>query len=409
MDVHLITADPALLSALERDAQISGVHIASRTCLSPDTSLASQLARIHQGVVLLEDTLLMQDADWEALTAQTHMPSIRLDVVLLSRDAQQGVLMRAMRAGIREVLACPPAPEDLRTTLHRFMDLQQERQAGSAPQQPGRLMAFIGCKGGVGTSFLATTLAQMAAADFHCPCAFMDLDLLYGDASFYLGSFEHPNTLADVAVSADRLDAQLLSSCMYSAGPGLKALAAPASIDSAMNISAQHIASLLSLACQTYPLVVVDLPRNLDTSSLKALAMADKVCLVMDDTLAALRDARRLLQRMRSLGLPHDTWRLLVNRIGDEDTLDRKRIEDSLGLRILQCIPEQRDVVRESVHLGRPIGQLHPRDRVTLALKRTAADLLGQPLPATPSWLSRWFPKSRSAGSLRTAGASLET
>jgi len=410
MDIHLITRHLWLLSALERDVQMPGVHIASRLGQLNGASLASQLEKISQGILLLEDATLAEDADWEALTALTHAQSAHLHVILLSHDPRQDVLVKAMRAGIREVLPCPPGPAEMHAAINRLLDLQPRPEQGSpSPKPAGQLMAFMACKGGAGATFVATTIAHMTVRDFHRSCAFIDLDLQYGDASFYLGSFEHPNTIADVAGPSDRLDAQLLSSCMYSVSPSLQALAAPPSVAMALNISAQHIEALLSLACTEHPLVVLDVPRSLDALSLKALDMADQVCLVMDNTMAALRDAKRLLKLFESLSYGSEKLRLFINKLPNERDLDRKGIEASLGLPIRYCIPEQPEAVQECINLGQAIGQVHPQNPVAIALRKATADLLGQPLPTPQGWITRWFGRSPDTGSSHTAGASLET
>lgn len=408
MDLHLITSNPTLLGALERDVQMPGVRIASRMGQLNGASLASQLEHMTPGILLLEETTLREDADWEALTTWTRAPSARLHVILLSHDTKQEVLMRAMRSGIREVLPCPPEPAEMRAAVQRLLDLQLASENTSSPSAPGRLIAFMACKGGAGSTFVSTTVAQMAAHDFHRPCAFVDLDLQYGDASFYLGSFEHPNTIADVAGSTDRLDAQLLSSCMYNVAPSLQALAAPPSVGMGLNISAPQVGALLSLARSEYPLVIVDLPRSLDALSLKALDMADTVCLVMDNTMTALRDAKRLLKLLESLGHGSGKFRWLINKLTDERELDRKRIEGSLGVPIWHSIPEHTEAVRECINLGQSIGQVHPKNPVTVALKKATADLLELPLPQPQSWLPRWFHRPSGTGSFHATGASLE-
>ena len=83
----------------------------------------------------------------------------------------------------------------------------------------------------------------------------------------------------------------------------LSLLAAPQDLESAMAISAQDIEKVLTLVRNQHEHVVVDLPRNLNPLTLKVLDMADVVYIVMQSQTPDVRDAQRLVNMMRELGL----------------------------------------------------------------------------------------------------------
>jgi pilus assembly protein CpaE len=405
MDIHLVTRDSALLETLAQSMRAADRRVATAICRPQNQALAPILENISHGTLLLESDEWRENEDGKALGALTQRHP-RLNVVLLSHDTSKDHLLSAMRAGVREVLSCPPSLPELSATLLRFSNDQKENAASSehAPR-PGQLIAFMGCKGGIGATFLSTSMAHMVASEFDRPCIFIDMDLQYGDAAFYLGNTEHPHTVSDLAGQIERLDALLLASCMYSAAPGLRVLAAPEGIEKALAIHARHIAQVLTLARHESSLVVVDLPRSMDAASLKALDMATAIYLVVDSSMAALRDAKRLLKLFQSLGYGSEKLRLIVNKVSSSRGMDQKNLEATLGVRITHTVPAQFEEVQQCIDLGQAIGQLHPHSPVAIALRQATADLLQVAMPQSPSWLSQWFNRFSSMKTFNTAGA----
>lgn len=408
MDIHLITQEPSLLDVLVKTAQSAKVPVASALCRKGPQALAPLLVNLPQGLLLLDQQALQGDSDWSVLSAFTQR-NPQISVVLLSNDVHEAHLMQAMRAGIREILPSPPTSQALQATWLRFSEHRLSSAATpKAVASNGKMIAFIACKGGAGATFLSTSMAHMLATEFKRECTFVDMDFLYGDASFYLGSMKHPNTVSDLTGETARLDAALLESCLYSAAPGLQVLAAPEDMGSALAIQANQMAMVLTLARTPSRWVLVDLPRNMDAMSLKALDMADVICMVMDSSIAALRDAKRLLQLMQSLGYGADKLRLILNKNQQEQGVDQKSMEEALGITIEHTVPAQFDEVSQCIHLGQAIGQLHPKSPITQALRKIASQLLDMPTPKPEGWWARWLHHRNFSYPLTATGAPLE-
>ena len=141
---------------------------------------------------------------------------------LLAFTRMTGALVSAMRAGVREVLNLPLVDGALGEAFKRCASHQSKLQASPDQVRPkGKMAAFVSCKGGNGASFVATNMAYLMASEFSKTCAFLDLDLQYGDASFYLGGGGVKNNISDLTQQIERLDGQLLLSCMHQVAPGL--------------------------------------------------------------------------------------------------------------------------------------------------------------------------------------------
>ncbi|MFY7871833.1 MAG: hypothetical protein ACOVQL_05600, partial [Limnohabitans sp.] len=134
---------------------------------------------------------------------------------------------------------------------------------------------------------------------------------------------------------------------------------------------------------------LIDLARQLDALALKALDLADRICLVTEPSTHGLRDARRLLLVLRSLGYPDERICLVINRHRSPGAVDDASLQDMLGLRIAHRLPAQPALVDEAIGTGQPLVRLQPQAALTQALVGVAADLLHQPLPQPRGWLAR--------------------
>ena len=407
MSIHVIASNETLLTTLRSTLEQNALPLASAVLCPPGTRLLAPLQALDNApagsIVLLDSPVSPENIVSDDLVALEGWLRQRpdLNVLLMSEDNSKALLMRAMRAGVREVLPLPLNPAELAQTLQRWSDRPAAPSgptnasgtalATNAQQRPGRLVAFMGCKGGNGTSFVAANMAHIMANEFGKKCAFVDLDLQCGDASFYLGSGANKHSLSDLTRQIDRLDVQLLASCLHAVTPRLNLLAAPHSLENAMSISAQDIEKVLTLVRNQHEHVVVDLPRNLNPLTLKVLDMADVVYIVMQSQTPDVRDAQRLVNMMRELGLKEAKLRLLVNRYKPRGWVSLSELEKAVGLKVQQSIPSGPEWVEESLHIGQPLSAVNDQNAVIHALREATGVLLESTPLKNRHWMQRWI------------------
>lgn len=422
MSIHVIASNETLLATLRSSLQQNALPLASAVLRTPGSNLLASLQALDHvppgTIVVLDSPIGLESPANDDLVVLDGWLRQRpqVNVLLLSEDNSKALLTRAMRAGVREVQPLPPDPAELAQCLRRWSERAASALAsqgagqaeptpvaastGAAPNrhttptQPGRLVAFMGCKGGNGTSFVAANMAHIMASEFDKKCAFVDLDLQCGDASFYLGSGANKHSLIDLTRQIDRLDAQLLDSCLHAVAPRLNLLAAPHSLENAMAISAQDIDKVLTLVRSLHDHVVVDLPRNLNALTLKVLDMADVVYIVMQSHTPDVRDAQRLVSTLRSLGISDSKIRLLVNRYKSGGWVSLSELEKTVGLKVHQTIPSHPQWVNESLHTGQPLSAVHDHNAVIHALRETTGALLDTTPPKHRHWMQRWMGQS---------------
>jgi pilus assembly protein CpaE len=309
----------------------------------------------------------------------------RTDFLVASAETGPDALLRAMRAGVREVLPGPAAPEAVLAALRRQM---RKRQPGleSPSRHVAEVVSVVSCKGGSGSTFVAANLAHGLTRGGQRRVLLIDLNLQFGDAALFLSNRAPERHLADVARDIARLDADLLRASVTEVAPGLAVLAAPEDPALAADVSPAHVRRIVQLARATHDHVVIDVGRALSPVTLQALDLADRVFAVLQLTLPFIRDAQRLKRVFASLDYPRDKIRWVVNRHQRDGSITVADLERALGTDRIATLPNQYDVVAAAVNQGLPVAEVDPRSAIARGLALLAAELL----PGEPALAPRW-------------------
>lgn len=388
MHVHLMGASPLHRNILHSSLQAAGWQPGEIHTPASLSDLESDLAT-ESGAILVLDLGSAEDTSalgW-LFDLTRRWPSLR--VVLLSAQRGESLLVQAMRSGVREVLDSPPEPADLVRTLQLLTE--QANAVGGHVSPPAPMFAFMASKGGNGSTLLASNLAWVLAAEFRLQSALLDLDLLYGDASFYLGGGQAHHSIDQLLQQGPRLDNQLLRSSLHPVHERLQLLAAPTYPALHSGLSSDALTRALTLLRQQHAVVVLDLPRHLDELTLHALQLADKVFIVMRHTVPDVRNAQRLMDLLLNRGIPSQRLHPLLNREDEPGGLDRSAIEKALPIPISHRIANDPNAMRDCMHLGLPLLTHAPASPVLRDLRLLASQSLNLPMPHRPGWLGRWL------------------
>lgn len=212
--------------------------------------------------------------------------------------------------GIHEYLLAPFTPAQLTAALEKGA---ATTPAAAAPPVK-KLIAVIGARGGVGATTVATNLAASFATDLHLSTALVDLDPHFGTVLLGL-DLEPVRGLRDALEKPDRVDSLFLDRVMVKPIPNLAILSAEEALPETLATAANAGQVLFSALAEKFPVIVVDLPRQMNPLTRHVLAHADQVILVAEPQLLALRDALRLKDYLVDQ-LKRPAPLLLLNREG---------------------------------------------------------------------------------------------
>jgi pilus assembly protein CpaE len=301
----------------------------------------------------------------------THHPKIA--VILLCSTQNPEFLINSMRVGVREVLPSPVTAEALNAAVSRIA----AKLTGVRARSPGKVLAFMGCKGGSGATFLATNLGYELAETKSV--LLIDLNLQFGDALSFVHDGKPASSLADIAHDISRLDASFLAASTVRIADNYSILAAPEDPSKAMEIKPEHIDAIVNLAITQYDFVLLDLSRTLDTLTIKALDRAHRIFAVLQAGLPSLRNASKLLAIFKSLGYPPDKIEWVINRFDKNGEIGLDSIQRTLGSASLRTMPNSYKEVNTAINQGNPLAQLNRSNAVAKSLAEFALSLSPKP------------------------------
>lgn len=307
----------------------------------------------------------------------------KLAAVAMTEDRDAELVMRAMRAGMREFLWKPFPPEKLRDIVIR---IAADGPAGG--RRLGRLFSVVAAGGGLGATQMATNLAvELAqldswdgapAAGARPSVAVVDLDFRFGQVAMQLDAAP-TYTIADLCESASAIDPQMIERAMFKHSTGVHVLARPTELSAAEGISAGHCAGALAILQEHYDFVVVDMPSRFDASARTVFDMADTYLLMLQLLVPSVRATDRMLQELESTGYSSNRIRLVCNRVGRESGyLEQEDVETTLRRKMDFVLPDEWKTSANAVNMGAPLLLHAPRSKLRLAYRAVAQALAGE-------------------------------
>ena len=372
MKIKVVSPNAERAEQMAKVVRASGAGLEVHAATAALTGLPAVINGSRSALLIL-DGVDASGLDAISRLAQTH-PDV--ETIVISAEQSPAFLLKAMQAGVREVLPPPVNAPALQAAVQRIT----RKRRPAAPARQGEVLAFMACKGGSGASFLAANLGHILSARDGRSVALLDLDLQFGNALLMLSDQRAASDVAEVARNIGRLDAELLRSAMVQVSDTLSVLAAPDELSQALEVKAAHVAAIIQLARQSFDFVVLDVGRSIDALSLQALDLAARIFPVVQLSLPQVRDAKRLRGLFRSLDYPPQKIHWLVNRYQKGSDITLESLQLALGAQAITTIPNHYSGVTASVNQGVPIDRLshnNPVARALLELAQSVAPVEG--------------------------------
>ena len=287
------------------------------------------------------------------LREQTHLPTAlpllkrshpTTGVILVASRMDPALLLEAMRAGVTEVVTTVTV-EDLQAAIARVMALRP------AAAISGRAFAFLGAKGGVGTTTVAVNVATALAQLQPKSTLLIDLHVANGDAAVYLGA-EPRFSIVDALENTHRLDESFFKTLVVKTKAGVDLLA---SSDRVMltPVDVRRIRTILEFAERHYRYIVIDVPRS-DAAVLDALETVARIVVVANQELATVRSASRIAAALRQR-YGKDKLSVVLSRVDRLAEIGQEDVERAVGTTVKHTFPSDYRRALQALNKGMPI------------------------------------------------------
>jgi pilus assembly protein CpaE len=306
--------------------------------------------------------------------AEVCQPETKVVVIGHLNDV---VLYRELiRQGVSEYLVAPLHPMQVIETV---ASLYQNPKA--APL--GRVIAFVGAKGGVGSSTIAHNAAWLMSKRHATETVITDLDLAFGTAGLNFNQ-DVSNGIYDALGQPDRLDSTLIERLLTKLGDKLSLLSGPGGVDREISIEAHAIETILSAMRSNVPCIIVDVPNMWAPWIKYTLMHADQVIITATPELASLRNAKNLIDLLKAARPNDPPPKLILNQVGvpKRPEIPPADFGKAVGVDVSCVIPYDAQTFGTAQSNGQMVFEVAAKSKAAEALGLFVQQIAGTDKPA---------------------------
>ena len=352
-----------------------------------DRRMARAHVKAHMGGITAAAEFYQAAATPNLVIVESKLPRDRLEaeldrlaevcdagtkVVVVGHTNDVELYRGLIHRGVSEYLVMPV---DLMRIIRTVSDLFVDRST----KPLGRTIAFVGGKGGVGSSMVAHNVGWAISRNFESNVVIADLDLAFGTAGLDFNQ-DPTQGIAEALHAPERVDDNFLERLLARCSDHLSLLAAPATLDRTYDFAEGAFEQVIDVAQSGVPAVILDMPHVWTAWLKKTLLAADEVVLTVEPDLANLRNAKNLTDLLRT-GRKNDAPpRLVINKTGMAKRPEIK-VEDfaaALNLTPTAVIPFEAQLFGNAANNGQMIAETDPKSPIAESFDEIARVVTGR-------------------------------
>ena len=294
-----------------------------------------------------------------------HSETALTPILMLSASSGVAERVASLRAGASDYLVKPPDAQELIIRLKAALDLRQERL--------GFVVAVVGGKGGVGASMVAVNLALALRQQSRAGVVLVDA--AQGGTVDIMLNLQSAQGVGGLLPRLEELEGADFEAILTPHASGVQALLLHEQ-GAAETVGAEAVRKILLALRRLRDFVVVDAPLGMDESAATILELADRVLLVLTPEITSLRGARLWLEQAARMGVSRERVVPVLNRFPQRGGLQRRDIENAMGLAMQATIPDDIRLVTYSINRGVPLAESHKTSAVARQLSSLAGGLV---------------------------------
>jgi pilus assembly protein CpaE len=293
-------------------------------------------------------------------------------VVVIGHYNDVGLYRELIRSGISEYVIAPVSMTDIVSVVSSiFVDPESE--------PIGRSIAFIGAKGGVGSSTIAHNVAWAMSSLFKSEVVIADLDLAFGTANINFDQ-DPAQGIAEAVFSPERVDEVYLDRLLAQCAEHLSLLAAPSTLERVYDFDSEAFAQVIETAQRSAPLLVLDVPHVWSGWSKSTLTKADEIVITATPELANLRNTKNMVDMLKRLRPNDPPPKLIINQAGvpKRPEIAASDFAEPLGITPMAVINFEPLLFGNAANNGRMLSEMDAKSPVVATINEIAHVLTGR-------------------------------
>lgn len=392
ISIHAFCETPDVTSLLEKasvDRRLSKAHITIHMGGVAKAIDHFQTASTPNLIIL--ETLIGGAEIFAKLGELAEVCDPSTKVVIIGKVNDIILYRELIKQGVSEYIVRPQSPlQIIKTIADLYVD-------PSAPPI-GKTLAFVGARGGVGSSTLAHNVGWCTAEEYKSDTVILDLDLPFGTTSLDFDQ-EASAGLVEALSSPERLDDVLLDRLLQKQTERLSLFTAPSMLDRDFDLDDQAFETVLDVVRGSAPTIVVDVPHVWTTWSKRILMTADEIVITATPDLASFRNTKNLIDILGA-ARPNDAAPMLVINQFDPkaSAVQPDQFAEHVGIKPAQVLQWDPQLFGTAATNASPLTEVGSKTKTAQAVRELSGQLLGRAEPniANPKFsLAGLFKKKR--------------
>lgn len=327
---------------------------------APDLRRGLERLAAHEFEAVLLDLNLPDSSGFETF-ARVRQQTAEGAVIVLTAQEDEALALQAVRSGADEYLIKSDIRDRFLAQRIRYAIERKRlnRQSAAQPVHKGKILAFVGAKGGVGTTTLVLNLAAALAKAGESVTA---VELVPGYSSFSAHLRQSPpwNSSTLLKTPAEAITRESVESCLSDFGCGFRALFGPQRPEDYAELTPEHARAVLRNAATLADYTLVDLPSSLAAYTSEVVQHAAFLTLVVERDWLGLHSGTAKVPLLRAAGVREDAFALaLINKTPHVELLPAPEFAGQLGCGVVAAVPAAGDLLAAN-HFPQPLVMNRP-------------------------------------------------
>jgi len=300
--------------------------------------------------------------------------TVGMPIIMLSARAQVADKIEGLQAGADEYITKPVDSDEMAARVAALLE-RTRRLRQVQPVKRGKVLGFMGAKGGVGTTTVALNVATVLAREQNTVIA-MELRSYYGTFSLYLGGAPAENLMKLLELGPERINERELGMRLSNLPSGLRVLFGPQKADEFTDIEPDQAEAVIEGLARMADYTIIDLPYHPSSASQAAIQHCDFVALVVEPELTCVMSGKVTLELLRSWGVGVGlVGAVVVRRVMAARAMKLSEIRARLGCEIAGVVPPAVESCVVAQERGIPLVLYQPDNTAAISLTEIATRL----------------------------------
>ncbi len=322
--------------------------------------------------VIMVETREQGGAILGELEKLAHVCDPGTKVIVIGASNDISLYREMIRQGVNEYLVAPLNPLQV---IEAIASLYH----GPATAPIGKIFAFVGARGGTGSSTIAHNAAWAIAEDLHISTTIVDLDVPFGTTGLDFNE-DTAQGIAEALASPERLDDVLLDRLLVKHTNRLNLFVAPAQLDREASFPPEAVETVLDVVRQASPCVVVDVPHVWAPWVKQVLTTADEIVVTATPDLASLRNGKNIYDLLNQARPNDRPLTFVLNQVGipRRPEIPVKDFAEAMSAEPALVLPFDPQTYATASNNGQMVGELNAQSRAAQAFRELAQKLTGR-------------------------------